>query len=157
MSTNSESAPPLSTSDATRRRLESGEGTRVTRRKRKRRLLVATLLGSGGLAIAAWLVNLAFISLDESATPPTTALPAIPTGAEVIGTEKVCASGGCWQEVMVVPPDGESPDELAARMELSTEKCSPGNVIDPRSICRGSMTSRDGQLLVYASYWSRGY
>lgn len=107
--------------------------------------------------MAAWLANLAYISLDESATPPTTALPAIPTGADVIGSEKICASGGCWQEATVVPPDGESPDELAARMELSTEKCSPGNVIDPRSICRGSMTSRDGQLLVYVSYWSRGY
>lgn len=107
--------------------------------------------------MAAWLLNLAYISLDESATRPTTALPAIPTGADVIGTEKICASGGCWQEATVVPSDGESPDELAARMELSTEKCSSGNIIDPRTICLGSMASRDGQLLVYVSYWSRGY
>jgi hypothetical protein len=134
----------------------SGEGIPVTRRK-TRKLLIAAVLGAGGLALAAWVVNLAFISLDESAAPPATSLPAVPSGADVIGTEKLCASGGCWQEATVAPSDGESPDELAARMGLTAEKCSPGNIIDPRSICRGSMTSRDGQLVIYVSYWSRGY
>lgn len=103
-----------------------------------------------------WLINLALISLDESATPPTTSLSEIPPGAGLIGMEKVCASGGCWQEARITPADGESPEDLAVRMGLTSETCSPGNVIDPRNICRGSI-SRDGMLVLYLSYWSRGH
>jgi hypothetical protein len=129
----------------------------VSRRTTTRKLLLTALLGAGGIAMAVWLLNLAYMSLDESAAPPTTSLSAVPTGAESVRTEKICASAGCWQEATIVSSDGESPDELAARMGLTTETCSPGNIVDPRSICRGSMTSRDRQLVIYVSYWSRGY
>lgn len=129
----------------------------MARRKTTRKVLIAVLLGAGGLAIVAWLLDLAYISLDESATPPTTSLSEVPTGAESIRAEKICASGGCWQEATIVSSVGESPDELAARMGLTAETCSPGNIVDPRNICRGSTTSRDGRLVIYVSYWSRGY
>jgi hypothetical protein len=127
--------------------------------QRKRNLVIAVSVSVAALAavvVWVWAANLFLITLDDPAAPDRSTLPSAPEDATVVGTEEICASGGCWQELTLLPPAGETPEELAARMGLEDEICSAGNIVDPRPLCRGA-EPRNGALLVYSALWSRGY
>jgi hypothetical protein len=79
---------------------------------------------------------------------------ALPAGAEVISETRDCASGGCWIDVVVTPPDGQSPEDLAAELGATPQVQLPGNIFDPRSVWVRAEPGGD-VLKLRADYWSQ--
>lgn len=71
------------------------------------------------------------IGVTEGDVPAAADLP-LPTGSAVVGHEEECASGGCWTVLLVEPPTGTSPEELAATVSASGPV--RGTLWDPRSV-----------------------
>ena len=90
-------------------------------------VVIAGLVLLGVLYIAH--VLLLFAGATEGDVPEASRLH-LPAGADVIGQAHDCASGGCWVTLSVRPPDGRTPEDLAAdtgatpRSSSSRETCS---------------------------------
>ncbi|WP_436532841.1 hypothetical protein [Actinoplanes sp. HUAS TT8] len=88
---------------------------------------------------------------DEGSMPPQSRIPQVPAGATVVSQEKSCGSGGCWWEVTVQPPAGQSPEELARQMGLGNEQEKAPTLTDPGSVYVGA-TAVGGQLKIHVGY-----
>ena len=74
----------------------------------------------------------------------------------MIGQAHDCASGGCWVTLSVRPPDGQTPEDLAADTGATPQLELPGNLFDPRSI-RVWGEPAAGTLSLRMDYWSEKY
>lgn len=106
-----------------------------------------------GLLSCLW--GLWFLSLQvfgtEGALPPDSRMPQVPAGATVLDEGMECASGGCWRQLVIAPPAGQSPEDLAGEMGLSEEQSLPPTLFDPGSVYVGASPS-DGNLVVRIGY-----
>lgn len=87
---------------------------------------------------------------------PATSSVALPSGTTIVSEEKSCGSGGCWTELQVEPPDGQSADELAESLGATPQLQIAGNFFDPRTI---SVTAepKGPMLLLRLDYFSGTY
>lgn len=99
---------------------------------------------------AVWMGYLAVFA-SEGNVPPRWRLPETPPGATVAWTGTQCASGGCWREVLVQPPAGQSVSSLADEMGLDGTRHLPWHPLDPHPVEVGA-TPSDDALLVTISY-----
>lgn len=108
-------------------------------------LLVLALLYAGRVF---WLNVMA----TEGDVPPASVLP-LPTGAEIVDENTGCGSGGCATTFTVLPPAGQSPEDLAEEIGASIQLEIPGTFFDPRTV---TVSARpDGSVLhLVADYWS---
>lgn len=81
---------------------------------------------------------------------------ALPLGAEVVTESQGCASGGCWIDLVVRPPDGQSPEDLANELGATPQLQLPGNLLDPRTVSVWAEPDADS-LKLRADYWSQRY
>jgi hypothetical protein len=125
----------------------------ATRRRRIRvgLIVAAALLIVFYLARLGWL----FMMADEGDTPPLSAVP-LPAGAQVVGQSEGCGSGGCAVTFTVRPPDGVTPEQLAAEIGATPQLSVPGNLWDPRTVWVSARPSA-GTLKLVADYTSGEY
>ena len=81
---------------------------------------------------------------------------AFPAGSEVVSEIRDCASGGCWIDIAVRPPDGQTPEDLARELGATPQLQLPGNIADPRTVWVWAEPGAD-ELNLRADYWSRRY
>lgn len=128
--------------------------TEHARRPRTFRWRIAVLISLiiAGLA-ALYLVHLAllFLGAHEGDVPSANLIPESPVGVQPISEGKECGSGGCWWQVVLRPAQGQSPEDLAARMGVAKEQKLSGSVFDPRNVTLGS-TTVGNELRIYVSY-----
>lgn len=132
------------------------QGPQATGASRRRKIrtgliVVAALLIVFYVARLGWL----FMMADEGGTPPLSALP-LPAGAQVLSQSESCGSGGCSMTFIVRPPEGMSPEELAAEMGATPQLSVPGNLWDPRTVWVSARPSA-GDLKLVADYTSGEY
>lgn len=134
--------------------VDQGPRTKGASRRRKIRtglIVVAALLIVFYVTRLGWL----FMMADEGDTPPLSALP-LPAGAQVLNQSESCGSGGCSMTFIVRPPEGMSPEELAAEMGATPQLSVPGNLWDPRTVWVSARPSA-GALKLVADYTSGEY
>lgn len=88
---------------------------------------------------------------DEGPIPARSRLPEVPEGVLAVSETKECASGGCWRQLMLHPPAGRSPEDLASDLGLTDEKREGWRLLDPRPAVIGSVVSGD-ELRIYLRY-----
>lgn len=93
-----------------------------------------------------------WLALDESATPPVSALTALPDGARVVTDAVGCASGGCWRELTVDAPAGMSGEELVAEVVPDGRVCGFQGVFDLRRVCLWAMDTEAGSVDLAMQY-----
>ncbi len=122
------------------------------KRDRCRRTVKVTLIVAAVLLVLSYGVRVGwlFMTADKGDTPPLSSIP-IPAGAEVIGENKGCGSGGCTMTFTVRPPAGQTPEKLAAQMGATPQLAVPGNVWDPRTV---SARPSAGTLKLVTDYTS---
>jgi hypothetical protein len=101
------------------------------------RSVVRGVVALAAVAVMALALPPLSLAVDEMATPPASALPALPEGARVTGEEMGCGSGGCWLELTVDAPRGMSDEELKAEVLPDGEECAFRGVLDLRRVCAG--------------------
>ncbi|WP_406245510.1 hypothetical protein ACI7YT_10670 [Microbacterium sp. M] len=89
-------------------------------------VIVLSLLYAGRLL---WLS----VGATEGDIPPASAVP-LPAGSEILGETSDCASGGCWTNVTIRPPEGQSAEALAEELGATPQLEIPGDFWDPRSV-----------------------
>ncbi len=94
-----------------------------------------------------------FVGASEGDIPSASLIPQPPSGAQVVSEGTQCSSGGCWRQVVLRPAAGQSPDQLAAQMDLTTTRQVRGNLLDPRTVYLESSVL-NGELRVVASFRS---
>jgi hypothetical protein len=117
----------------------------------------------GGVVVAAVVLGtlylgwalLLFAGSTEGDVPDVSRL-ALPVGSEVVSETRDCASGGCWIDVVVRPPDGQSPEDLAVELGAAPQLQLRGNIVDPRTVWVWAEPGVD-ELKLRADYWSRRY
>jgi hypothetical protein len=131
--------------------------SRVGRTSASRWRAALMFAGAGvALLLVATLLHAAFLwaFADELPAPPASSLPDVPSSVQVVDEGEQCASGGCWQELSLLPAEGQSTRELAVQLGLDVERCEWVSVWDPRRVCVGSMAESE-ILFVYAANYSR--
>ncbi|WP_456599887.1 hypothetical protein [Blastococcus sp. SYSU DS0616] len=126
---------------------------RALRSRRSLRVWSAVLAVATALVLAAPTLRLAF---DEGAVPPSSDTPALPTGVTVAREEVACGSGGCWRELTLRGPRGQSAADLAASVGLPQEVCSARSLLDRRRVCTGIHVIGE-RVLLYVQFdrsWS---
>lgn len=109
--------------------------SRVFRRSLLLLVLVVTIAG------VALLGPVVMIELDDGwAIPPSSDAPDLPAGVTVAAEERQCGSGGCWRELTLQGPDDQTPQEIAASLDLPEEVCRARSVLDRRRVCAGVIT-----------------
>lgn len=121
---------------------------------RRGRLIAVTLVGVAIVAVGylTW-VFLLSIGTTEGDVPDRSRID-LPAGAEVIGEDRGCASGGCWLTLTVRPPAGQSALELAEEIGATPQLELPGTVLDPRTV-RVWAEPSGGTLSLRADFWSQ--
>lgn len=127
-----------------------------------RRITISVVLGvAAAVLIAFWLMHVAVSHLfvTEGSAPPASFGPAIPEGATLLTSEKNCASGGCWMELNIDPPEGQSARQLAEDMGIESERCTLSPTLNLLSVCVASELGpasdwTNSRLLVSLRYWS---
>ncbi|WP_203752477.1 hypothetical protein [Actinoplanes cyaneus] len=125
--------------------------TRGTAGRRTRKVVVGLILGFG---VGACLWGSVFVylkALGEGALPSESRIPEVPAGATVVSRDKGCGSGGCWWELLVEPPAGQSPEELERRMGLTGMQHRAPTLFDPGSIYIATDTFQ-GRLRISVGY-----
>ncbi len=114
---------------------DQGAWDAQVKRDRRRRTVKVTVIVAAVLLVLFYGVRVGwlFVMADEGDTPALSSIP-IPAGAEVIGQDKGCGSGGCTMTFIVRPPAGQTPEELAAQIGAAPYLAVPGNVWDPRTV-----------------------
>ncbi len=125
-----------------------------TKRNALRALVVVAVLLAVALPLYALCLVLLFTGAEEGDVPPASSTPPVPAGATIVGQEELCASGGCWWEIVVRPEPGQTPLELAAAMGVDETVKIPGHLWDPRTITvESDAESARALLTVVARYW----
>jgi hypothetical protein len=119
------------------------------------RSVVRGVVALAAIAVVALALPPLSLAVDESAIPPTSALPALPDGARVTGEEMGCGSGGCWLELTVDPPQGMSDKELTAEVLPDGYECAFRGVLDLRRACTGviDVETKTVQFFVQYERW----
>lgn len=78
-------------------------------------------------------VGYLFMMADEGDRPPASIVQ-LPAGARILSEDVSCGSGGCATQLVVQPPDGVTPEQLANRMGAKPQLRISGNFIDPRTV-----------------------
>ena len=117
-------------------------------------LVAAVAVVLAGAAYLLWVFALT-LGASEGDIPDASRIE-LPAGAEIIGEESGCASGGCWVTITVRPPAGQSAEELATEIGATPQLDLAGNVFDPRTV-RVWATPSGGTLSLRADYWSEHY
>lgn len=129
-------------------------GTRSPRRALPRITLV-TVVAAGlvlWLGLATSVLGSLAAAVFESSVPSLGEGPSLPDDVTVVSTEEVCASGGCWVELTLRGAAGESPTELASRLELTEhEACHRSPRVWLWDVCTFAVP-RSGALLVVLQY-----
>lgn len=104
-------------------------------------------------------VVMSHLLVDEGPVPSRSFDPEIPVGATLLSSEINCASGGCWRELHIDPPEGLSAQELAQEMGIESKRCTLLPSLDVLSVCITSEVGHqsnpaDAPLQVYIRYWS---
>lgn len=104
-------------------------------------------------AVVGWCLWFAALWLfsSEGAMPPRWRIPAVPAGATVVEDTTECGSGGCWWSITLMPPAGQSPEDLARQMDLARGRVLPPTLTDPAFVHLGA-NSRGGHLELYVGY-----
>jgi hypothetical protein len=117
---------------------------------RNRWIVLGFAVGVLLAAYAVWAGWLAMMA-SQGSLPPSSRIPDLPVGARVVSDTQECGSGGCWWELKIQPPAGQSPAELARAMGIVTEARKGWRILDPHSIAIGSQVSGD-TLTMYVRY-----
>ena len=110
-------------------------------------VVVVALLGALSLAVGAIL----FFHPWDTALPPASENPPLPSDVTVTSTDSRCGSGGCWRELTVRGDPGEAPSSLADRLGLTREICHEQPGPTPRRVCADAEPS-DDHLVVRVRY-----
>lgn len=131
---------------------------RPPRARRRARWIV---LLAAAVLIGVWFAYVAgsHLLVDEGPVPSSSFDPEIPAGATLLSSEKVCASGGCWRELHIDPPEGFSAQELAQEMGIEAKRCTLPFSLDLLTVCVTSEVRPRGNpahapLQVYIRFWS---
>jgi hypothetical protein len=117
-----------------------------------RYVLVGAFSAAGMLAAAWTLWFLALLAFgNEGALPPKWRIPDVPAGATVVEQSRTCGSGGCWWQLILRPPPGQTPQDLARDMGLSREQHEWPALLDPGFVAAGA-EARDDELVVHVGY-----
>lgn len=111
---------------------------------------VITMTGTGAVVVAWFVVPVLLVTLDEVAVPPRSDIPA---GLDVLDEGMGCGSGGCWRELSVRPPDGQSAEEYADSLVSDGLGCEPRSWVDRRRVC--TWANARGDVVVVSQQWSR--
>jgi hypothetical protein len=126
----------------------AGERGVKHRRLRNSAIVVVVLLLAFYILRMMWLSAFA----TEGAVPNASVIT-LPPGSEIVRSEVECASGGCWNMLLVRPPQGQTPDGLAKQIGATpTLKIAP-NLFDPRTTWVTS-TSVDSLLELHLDFWT---
>lgn len=130
-------------------------GAVTDRRILRKVVVIATILLVVGALF--YMVRLGWLSMmaTEGDVPSISSVP-LPEGTEVLGETKDCASGGCWANVTLRPPAGQSAVELAEQIGATSQLAIPGNLLDPRTVWVSAKPA-GGMLLLTMDYWSEPY
>ncbi len=89
---------------------------------------------------------------EGSDAPPSTALPALPSGISIADEGIGCGSGGCYREATVTGEDGMSRPEIIRELGLQQENCrASGWLLDWRDVCVGARDNGKN-VIVYAAW-----
>lgn len=118
--------------------------------RRRANIIILALLLVIITGYAVRLIGLAIFAI-EGDVPAASSLH-LPDGSTVVSQTTDCASGGCWANISVRPPEGMNPDELSREIGTTPRAQISGNLWDPRTI---NLTSESrGQLLhISADFW----
>lgn len=102
---------------------------------RPRTALAVTL----GVFAAAGVVALVLVaaSLGGPQFPSEEDLPELPMGYSYAEPARGCGSGGCFVEAEVVAPEGLTPTEALAELDVAVAGCRAHGLLDRRSRCTG--------------------
>ncbi|MFI1991830.1 hypothetical protein [Actinoplanes sp. NPDC020271] len=121
-------------------------------RSRRTRNVVVGLISVSAVAACLWGTVFLYIrTLGEGSLPPDSRIPAVPAGATVVSKEQACGSGGCWWQLTVEPPAGQSPEELARAMGLAESQTKSPTLFDPGSVYIVTRV-RDDRLIMNVGY-----
>ena len=99
--------------------------------------------------LVAWFVlPTLWVTLDEMGLPPA---PDVTEGLVVTSDEMGCGSGGCWRELTVRPPAGQSPEDFIAASGLGSWTCGARTWFDRRPVCTEARVD-DGSVAVHLQY-----
>ena len=105
--------------------------------------VVVTLVTLVGLVLTYEAGAVVLAELDEGGIPPASAVPALPQGVTITGDGMGCGSGGCWRELNLSGPPGQSPADLAASVAPAGQTCTGRNWITARRVCSSVTVSGD--------------
>lgn len=88
-----------------------------------------------GLGLAAILMPVLWLQIDETAVPAASEAPPLPSGVVVVDDQVACGSGGCWRALTLAGVAARSTDELAASLHLAQETCAARSLLDRRVVC----------------------
>lgn len=74
-----------------------------------------------------------FVGVSGGDVPSVSALD-LPPGTEIVDEQKSCASGGCWVDLTVRPPEGTTAPQLAEQIGATPQAEIHGTLLDPRTI-----------------------
>ncbi|MPV36826.1 hypothetical protein [Georgenia subflava] len=101
-------------------------------------VLLALLVTVAGVAL---LRPVVMIEIDDGwAIPPSSDAPDLPAGVTIASDERQCGSGGCWRELTLHGPEHQTPEELAATLDIPEEVCRARSLLDRRRVCTGVTT-----------------
>ncbi|MGW6005200.1 hypothetical protein ACWFNS_05220 [Oerskovia enterophila] len=87
---------------------------------------------------------------DEGGIPPASAVPALPQGVTITTDGMGCGSGGCWRELTLSGPPGQSPTDLAASVAPAGQACTGRSWITARRVCSDvTVTGDEVRLNLY--------
>lgn len=93
-----------------------------------------------------------YAGATEGDVPSASSIP-LPAGSQVVDVSTDCASGGCWSNIDVRPPEGMSPADLARELGIDPQGKISGNLLDPRTIWLRA--EQKGRFLgIKADFWS---
>jgi hypothetical protein len=127
--------------------------TRIKTRRAAVRIVCAVL---AAIAVVYGLhVGYLYVMADEGDRPPASVIP-LPQGARIVSEDVSCGSGGCATQLVVQPPVGMTPDQLARAIGASPQLRIPGTLFDPRTV---SVMAWPGEatLGLAADYYSQQY
>lgn len=129
----------------------------VTSDTRTRRSVAWAIAAIAGCALLLYGLYVGWLSImaTEGDVPSASSIP-LPAGAEILSEDKSCGSGGCTLVLVVAPPDGQSPADLAIELGVTPQLRLPGNLLDPRTV-NVSGSAGDQTLQLWADFFSTEY
>ncbi|WZH36308.1 MAG: hypothetical protein PIR02_16295 [Microbacterium enclense] len=129
----------------------------MTASTRHRRVGVRLALPALVVAALAYglFVGYLFVMAEEGDHPSASRV-SLPAGARVLSEDVSCGSGGCATQLIVLPPAGMTPEELANAMGATPQLRVPGSFFDPRTV-NVMAWPKQGTLGLTLDYFSQEY